>query len=181
MQTTTIVCLLRYCRIRCTWQGVTAIRFCCCTGSPQTKDNWTRFAKYLTASYRVVAPDLPGFGDSDKHEDAMYDIGSQVERLAELAKALDLESFHLVGNSMGGHIAAVYAHRYPQQVISLGLFNSSGVTEPQMSEAHQALANGKNLLLVDDVADFARVLAFVFVEQPEIRNALPGPEISGEP
>ena len=45
------------------------------------KDNWTRVAKYLTPHFRVVMPDLPGFGDSTKDPDAHYTIFDQVKRL----------------------------------------------------------------------------------------------------
>jgi len=137
-------------------------------GFSADKDNWTRFAKYLTAKYRVIAPDLPGFGDSDRRDDALYDVRSQVDRIAAFVSALGLASFHLAGNSMGGHISVAYAHTYPHQVKTLGLFDSGGVTEPEPSEFRRALARGRNLLLVDDVADFDRMLAFVFVEKPSV-------------
>jgi pimeloyl-ACP methyl ester carboxylesterase len=137
-------------------------------GFSADKDNWTRFARYLTANYHVIAPDLPGFGDSDRLDDASYDVRSQVDRIAAFAGALGLTSFHLAGNSMGGHISVAYAHAYPRQVMTLGLFDSGGVTEPEPSEFRRALADGRNLLLVDDVADFDRMLAFVFVEKPSV-------------
>jgi pimeloyl-ACP methyl ester carboxylesterase len=137
-------------------------------GFSADKDNWTRFAKYLTANYHVIAPDLPGFGDSDRLDDALYDVRSQVDRIAAFVSALGLTSFHLAGNSMGGHISVAYAHTHPRQVKTLGLFPSGGVTAPSPSEFRRALANGRNLLLVDNVADFDRMLAFVFVEKPSV-------------
>jgi pimeloyl-ACP methyl ester carboxylesterase len=137
-------------------------------GFSADKDNWTRFARHLTANYHVIAPDLPGFGDSDRLADATYDVRSQVSRIAAFVIALELSSFHLAGNSMGGHISVAYAHRYPQQVKTLGLFDSGGVTEPEPSEFRRAIAEGRNLLLVDDIEDFDRMLAFVFVEKPSV-------------
>ena len=44
------------------------------------KDNWTRFSKSLTGSYRVIAPDLPGFGESAKHPDWDYSLPPQRSR-----------------------------------------------------------------------------------------------------
>lgn len=41
------------------------------------KDNWDRFARRLTGSCRVIAPDLPGFGDSSKIRGATYNIPTQ--------------------------------------------------------------------------------------------------------
>jgi abhydrolase domain-containing protein 6 len=42
-----------------------------------SKHNWPRFAKYFTSNYRVIIPDLLGFGDSSKPKDAKYIIMSQ--------------------------------------------------------------------------------------------------------
>ena len=55
-----------------------------------SKDNWLRFAKNFTPNYRVIIPDLPGFGESSKPQDAKYNIMSEVERLNLLAKELKL-------------------------------------------------------------------------------------------
>src|SRR5437868_13604874 len=45
------------------------------------KNNFTRVARYLTPRYRVLIPDLPGYGDSSKPETASYSVPEQVERL----------------------------------------------------------------------------------------------------
>lgn len=143
-------------------------------GFAANKDNWPRFARYLTDRYRVIAIDLPGFGESSK-PDASYDVGSQVERLAAFIRALGIQRLHLVGNSMGGHIGALYAARYPSQVLSLALFANAGVTSPRPSELRQRLENGQaNPLLVDSAEDFQRLLDFVFVEPPDLPERVKG-------
>jgi abhydrolase domain-containing protein 6 len=136
------------------------------------KDNWLRFAKPLTSAYHVIALDLPGFGDSSK-PDASYDVGSQTERLAAFSKKLGLHKLHLIGNSMGGHIAALYAARYPEQVLSVALLDNAGITSPNKSEMFQRIERGEaNPLLVNNAADFSSMLSFVFVKQPLIPDAL---------
>ena len=75
-------------------------------GFAANKDNWTRFAKLISPAYHVVALDLPGFGESTCLEDASYSIADQAKRLTQFADAIGLKKFHIVGNSMGGHIAA---------------------------------------------------------------------------
>jgi abhydrolase domain-containing protein 6 len=143
-------------------------------GFAANKDNWPRFARYLTDRYRVIAIDLPGFGESSK-PDASYDVGSQVERLAAFIRALGIQRLHLVGNSMGGHIGALYAARYPSQVLSLALFANAGVTSPRPSELRQRLENGQaNPLLADSAEDFQRLLDFVFVEPPDLPERVKG-------
>lgn len=136
------------------------------------KDNWLRFAKPLTNNYHVIALDLPGFGDSSK-PDVSYDVGSQTERLAAFSKQLGLHKLHLIGNSMGGHIAALYAARYPEQVLSVALLDNAGITPPKKSEMFQRIENGEaNPLLVNNADDFNNMLSFLFVEQPAMPQAL---------
>jgi pimeloyl-ACP methyl ester carboxylesterase len=55
--------------------------------------------------YRVIALDLPGFGDSDKPIGAPYDAPWLARATFEAMDALELDSVHLAGNSMGGRVA----------------------------------------------------------------------------
>jgi len=125
------------------------------------KDNWTRFSKYLTGSYRVIAPDLPGFGYSTKHADWDYSMPPQRSRVNEFVEALGLEKFHIAGNSMGGYLAAVYSHKYPAQVRSLALFNNAGINAPNESDMQRLVAKGKNPLIADSLAEYDELLNFV--------------------
>ena len=135
-------------------------------GFGANKDNWLRFARHFTERYRVIAIDLPGFGDSSKPP-ASYDVGTQVERVAAFTQALNIERLHLIGNSMGGHIGALYAARYPDQVLSVALFANAGITAPQKSQLIEILERGEaNPLVVNAPEDFDRLLNFVFVDVP---------------
>jgi pimeloyl-ACP methyl ester carboxylesterase len=131
------------------------------------KDTWLKMAKYLTPNYRVIIPDLLGFGDSSKPENAKYNNMSQVERLQLFAKELKLTKFHLVGNSMGGNIAGNYAADYPEMVNTLALFDSGGVKAPVKSELFLLLAKGINPLVVNDVNDIDKYLEFLYFKPPE--------------
>ncbi|MBM7060221.1 alpha/beta hydrolase [Pseudomonas sp. UL073] len=135
------------------------------------RDTWLRFARHFTDRYQVIALDLPGFGESSKPE-ASYDVASQVERLHALVQALGIRKLHLIGNSMGGHIAALYSARYPAEVLSLALLNNSGVTAPTQSEMFQRVQRGEpNPLVVRKPEDFDVLMHFVFATPPE----MPGP------
>lgn len=136
------------------------------------KDSWTRFAKFLSDKYRVIALDLPGFGESSRVKTANYNIENQTSRLAAFTSGLKLGRFHIAGNSMGGWISAYYAVKYPSQVISLTLINSAGVNSPEKSEMMQNLENGFNPLLVKDAEDYDRLLKFIFVKPPYIPGSI---------
>ena len=132
------------------------------------KDNWTMFAPYLTKDYHVVIPDLPGYGESSMIEKASYDLSNQMSRLHKFAKELKLKKFHIAGNSMGGFFAGTYAVRYPDEVISVGLFNAGGVTSLKISEVRKMMEKGENPLVLKDANDMPRLMALVFVNQPPL-------------
>lgn len=136
------------------------------------KSNWPRFARFLTQDYHVIAVDLPGFGDSSKPANISYDVGTQAERLADFMREQGIGRFHVVGNSMGGHIAALLAARHPQEVLSVGLFDNAGVTAPHPSELFERLLKGDNPLVLRSVEDFPALLDFVFVQPPPLPGRL---------
>jgi pimeloyl-ACP methyl ester carboxylesterase len=138
-------------------------------GFAANKDNWTRFAKFISPGYRVVALDLPGFGDSTCLENESYGIAEQAKRLNLFADAVGLQKFHIVGNSMGGYIAARYAVMFPERVLSLGLFNTAGVQSPVPSEMAKLVSKGDpNPLVTGSVEEFDRLIQFVFSTPPDI-------------
>lgn len=132
------------------------------------KDNWTRFSRSLTDYFRVIAPDLPGFGESTRHPDWDYSLPPQRDRVHSFVRALDLERFHIAGNSMGGHLAALYTHKFPEQVLSMALINNAGIDAPEESDLRRALAKGDNPLVVESLEGFDELLAFVSYKTPFI-------------
>jgi pimeloyl-ACP methyl ester carboxylesterase len=136
------------------------------------KNHWVRIAKYLTPHFTVIAPDLPGFGETDRDISLRYGISDQVERVHDFAEALHLKSFHLGGNSMGGQIGGAFAARYPQDVKSLWLLAPGGVLSAKTSELGQLVKKGENPLLIDNTEGYDRLLNFVFVERPAIPGSI---------
>lgn len=117
-------------------------------GMGANKDEWNRVANHLTPYHRVIALDLPGFGESDKPVNASYLTPDQVEYLRQFVEALGLGNIHLGGNSMGGRVAAAYAAQHPDQVQSLWLMAPAGVVSAQPSELTSRLQRGEQIPLV---------------------------------
>ncbi|KQZ43194.1 alpha/beta fold hydrolase [Duganella sp. Root1480D1] len=131
------------------------------------KDNFTRIARLLAPHFRVVIPDLPGFGDARRDPSAKHDMAAQVENLRAFMAELGVQRFHMGGNSMGGFIAAEYAARYPKQVESLWLLAPAGTEETLESPAFQQyLAGGGMPLLVPAPGDFATMMASCMARPP---------------
>ena len=75
-----------------------------------------------TGRYRIYAPDLRGFGNSERLPiDATRGAHAFSDDLAALSRCLDLPPFHLLGWSLGGNVAIQYAIDYPGMVRSLTL------------------------------------------------------------
>ena len=140
------------------------------------KDNWNRFLGDLTGDYRVIVPDLPGFGESARHPDRDYSLVPQRDRVRAFATALGLGRFHLAGHSMGGHLSILYALEYPEQLVSLALINNAGIASPIESEFMRNVYAGENDLIIRTRDDFDSMMAMVFEEQPfapwPMRNGL---------
>ena len=91
------------------------------------KDNWNRFSANMTTRLHILAPDLPGHGESIADPGLSYSINSQANKLAALLESRNIQAIHLAGNSMGGAVAIQYALAHPERVKTLTLFSSLGV------------------------------------------------------
>lgn len=141
-------------------------------GFGASSDNWNRMAGRLTKKYRVIAPDMPGWGQSTRIDSTSYAYPQQVERLHQFVGALGLKRFHLIGHSMGGFISSAYAARYPQEVITLGLIAPHGMAEPEPSELARSVAQGDNWLVARNVPEFNRLLDNVFAKRPYLPKSV---------
>jgi len=135
-------------------------------------DSWNRLAATLTRKYRVIAPDLPGWGASTRIESASYGYPSQLQRLHSLIQELKLDRFHLGGHSMGGFLASAYAAQSPEKVLTLALVCPHGMAEPQPSDLARSVEKGDNWLVVSSREGFDRLLNNLFVKRPYIPGAV---------
>jgi pimeloyl-ACP methyl ester carboxylesterase len=83
--------------------------------------------------FRVVAPDLVGFGFSEKPRDGEYTIEAQARTLVRLLDALGIESATFVGSSYGGAVAAICALDYAERVERLVLVGAISNNEMKRS------------------------------------------------
>ncbi|WP_022979333.1 alpha/beta fold hydrolase [Ideonella sp. B508-1] len=89
--------------------------------------NWRLVMPALAQQRRVIAPDMVGFGHSDRPAGMAYTMDTWVQQALDLMDALDLPQVDLVGNSFGGALALALAIRAPQRVRRLVLMGSVGV------------------------------------------------------
>ena len=93
---------------------------------------WSKvFLEFAAAGYRVIAPDLPGYGYSAKPEHLDYTIAGQAEMVVGLLKQLEIDRAVFLGSSYGGAIAATIALDHPalvEKLIMVGAVNNNKPT-----------------------------------------------------
>lgn len=136
-------------------------------GFAASKEVWLKQMELLTPHFHVIAPDLPGWGESSRVEGASYNIDAQVARLQGFVDALNLPKVVLIGHSMGGAIAGVFAAEHPEHVAELALLDSFGLKTNENEFSREALA-GKNLFAFDNREQFVRATAWAFAKPLDI-------------
>lgn len=92
--------------------------------------NWRLTIPALSPQRRVIAPDMVGFGFSDRPAGIRYGMDTWVAQAIGLLDALKIERADLIGNSFGGALALALAIRHPTRVRRLVLMGAAGVSFP---------------------------------------------------
>ena len=89
--------------------------------------NWRLTIPALAENFRVIAPDIVGFGYTERPADVQYNMQTWLNHILGFMDALGIEKVHVVGNSFGGGLALAMAIRAPQRVERLVLMGSAGL------------------------------------------------------
>jgi pimeloyl-ACP methyl ester carboxylesterase len=134
-------------------------------GFTGAKENWLPLMRELAKHNRVIAPDLPGWGESERLPGADYGPDAQVERLAAFLGGLGSKPALVVGHSMGGQFLGLLAARHPDRVGPITLMSSAGVKFKENQFGREVMA-GQNPFEVTSRAQLHRYLGIVFDEPP---------------
>ncbi|GEN98553.1 alpha/beta hydrolase [Novosphingobium sediminis] len=99
-------------------------------GFGSSLETWEPWAKVLSAKYRVIRLDLPGFGLTGPDATGDYSDARTLTLIAGLIDQLAVPRAVLIGNSLGGRFAWEFAARYPQRVAKLVLISPDGFASP---------------------------------------------------
>jgi pimeloyl-ACP methyl ester carboxylesterase len=129
--------------------------------------NWLENLPRMSRERRVVAFDLPGFGRSDDPRERIT-IPGYGRVVNEVAERLELGEFVLVGNSMGGFVAAETAVQFPERVERLLLASAAGITTSSMRR-EPVMAWGRAAMMAGARGAAEKRMAIV---RPRIRHAV---------
>lgn len=89
--------------------------------------NWQHNIPALAQRYRVIAPDIVGFGYTERPADVYYSLKTWERHVWSFLDALGIEKASLVGNSLGGRIGLAMAGRHPERLDRMVLMGAPGV------------------------------------------------------
>lgn len=93
-------------------------------GNSESSRAWAPWVPHLSGDYRVVRPDLPGFGASPAPRDYSWNAGELAADIGRFLDALGIARCHLIAAKYGGSVAMQFAADQPQRLLSLCLFGS---------------------------------------------------------
>ena len=89
--------------------------------------NWRLVIPHMAHHFRVVAPDMVGFGYTERPEGVVYDMATWRNHALAILDALQIEKAHVIGNSFGGSLAISLAIQAPERINRLVLMGSVGL------------------------------------------------------
>jgi abhydrolase domain-containing protein 6 len=137
-------------------------------GYTGSKENWLPVIGQLAKSHRVIAVDLPGWGESTPKADQDYGPVAQAARLSAFIQTENPPVALLAGHSMGGMISGLLSVDHPEQIQRLVLISSAGVVFEENEFARQVQA-GNNPFATYNVDAYQKFLDnYLFVKTPYI-------------
>ncbi len=103
-------------------------------GFCETSEIWDDFVPPLATQFRVLMPDLPGFGKSGIIP-GLFIIDQVADNVATWISSLEIPAAMVIGHSLGGYVTLALAEKYPEKVKGFGLFHSTAFADsPEKKE-----------------------------------------------
>lgn len=143
-------------------------------GYTGSKENWLPVIRALSKDHRVIAVDLPGWGESMPKAGQDYGPLAQAARLNAFLKSENQQTALLVGHSMGGMISGLLSVDHPEQVQRVVFMSSAGVAFNENEFARQVLKGYNPFAEYEADALLNFMKTYVFATPPYIPKALIG-------
>lgn len=138
-------------------------------GLGASKDQWGAHIYSLVDTYNCAFLDLPGEGESSFDGAQSYSPMAQVERLEAFFNSHSIKNLVLIGSSVGGCIACLYASTYPAKVSQLIAIAPAGLPPAKLSPVmSQFLESGKHPFGYRTVSEMLGLWDIVFTRTPKV-------------
>jgi pimeloyl-ACP methyl ester carboxylesterase len=135
-------------------------------GFGQSKDDWLVDAKILSPNYKLVIPDLPGFGKTKMPSEIIKNdtlvMDQMIVELDNFITIVGIDSFSICGLSMGGGIGIAYAAKYPSKVDKLIALDPYGISFKNKSDFVISLDKGRNPMLPTTITGVDTLMNMIF-------------------
>ncbi len=116
-------------------------------GYLETLEVWNDISNELSKNYRIIAPDLPGHGET-KNTEEIQTMESMADAVFYLLEQLHIKQCYLIGHSMGGYVTLAFAQKYADRLNGFSLFHSSAKNDSEekkksRDEQIQLIENGR--------------------------------------
>jgi pimeloyl-ACP methyl ester carboxylesterase len=123
---------------------------------------WDDFAPAVAPHYRTIAVDHRGHGDSDWDPEHRYGYDAMLRDLEAVAAALGIDRVVLIGHSLGGRIATVFADRHPERMAGLVLVDIGPELDPRGTTRIRMSVEANPTPTFRSVEQYARVLTLAY-------------------
>jgi len=142
-------------------------------GLGASKDQWGAALMGMARQHHCVFVDLPGHGQSLYEPLAGYGPLALLAELESLLEAIAEPPFILIGSSLGGGVAGLYAAKHPQHVSHLVLLAPAGLGQAALGPALKASLQGEAVIFgYRSVEEMKRFWSLVFKRPPQVRRRL---------
>jgi abhydrolase domain-containing protein 6 len=117
-------------------------------GFADVKENFYNAAQFLVKDCDLLVPDLPGFGRSFKRKGDTYKLSNYSRWMHDFIEQTGWDQFHLVGNSLGGAVAAELALSMPERIKSLSLVDCAAIVLQDQPSIYQEFLDGRNVFAI---------------------------------
>ena len=139
------------------WGRADAPPVVCVHGYTSSAQSFNALARHLQDKCRIIAPDVRGHGESAWSPDGAYRYNDQAGDLAAFTDRLELERYTLIGTSMGGIIAMVYAAEHGDRLNGLVLNDIGPDAEPGTQRITQTVtARPDSFATLDEAMEYRR-------------------------
>ncbi|MBV6494509.1 MAG: 2-succinyl-6-hydroxy-2,4-cyclohexadiene-1-carboxylate synthase [Turneriella sp.] len=133
-------------------------------GFSDSKDGVLPYAHQLSRRYHVIAPDIPGFGESEKPARVVYTPDQFSSWLLRFIDKMHCDRFVLAGHSLGGAIAAELAIKIPNRIQKLIMISAAGLVPTHDGDnIYERILNGQNPFEVSSYEDFRNFFRLIFI------------------